>query len=121
MSTIVVIEEDTAMRTLICEWLEAAGYRVQGWSARALTAAAAGIDLVVVDLPNLPMQGAATVQQVHANYPGARVIGLSTQLSRTLAADSELTRALGIGGLVTKPCTRDELLMMVVSRIGVAH
>lgn len=120
MLTIVVIEEDIAMRTLFCEWLEAAGYRVRGRSERE-AAAQPGTALVVVDLPNLPSQGAQLVGQVRDSYPAALLIGSSTQLSRTLAADAPQARALGLHGLVAKPCGRDELIGLVVSAIGTAH
>lgn len=120
MLTIVVIEEDIAMRTLFCEWLDAAGYRVRGRSERTARVEE-GVDLVIVDLPNLPTQGADAVRQVGGAYRGAAVIGISTQLSRTLAADSPQARAFGVRALVTKPCTRGELLTAVAGAIGVAH
>jgi len=118
MLTIVVIEQDIAMRTLFCEWLEAEGYGVRGRSDRP-TAIESDIDLVIVDLLNLPTQGAEAVRQVRNTFPGATLIGISTQLSRTLAADSPQARALGVSGLVTKPCTRSELMLAVVDAIGV--
>lgn len=119
MLTIVVIEQDVAMRSLFCEWLEAEGYRVQGRSARAL-AMEPGVDLVIVDLLNLPTQGAETVRQVRTIYPGAALIGISTQMSRTLGAGAAQARALGVSALVAKPCARGELLAAVVGAIGVA-
>lgn len=118
MLTIVVIEQDVAMRTLLCEWLDAEGYRVQGRSARA-AAVVSGVDLVIVDLLNLPTQGAQAVQHARTIYPGAALIGISTQLSRTLGAGAVQARALGVGALVAKPCARDELLAAVVGAIGV--
>ncbi|RCW71258.1 response regulator [Pseudorhodoferax soli] len=119
MLTIVVIEQDVAMRTLFCEWLAAEGYRVQGRGARG-GAVEPGVHLAIVDLLNLPMQGAETVRQVRNIYPGAALIGISTQLRRTLGADAAQARALGVGALVGKPCTRQELLAAVVGAIGVA-
>ncbi|WP_422016972.1 hypothetical protein [Roseateles sp.] len=120
MLTIVVIEQDIAMRTLFCEWLEAEGYGVRGRSDRP-PVTEPDIDLVIIDLLNLPTQGAEAVRQVRTTFPGAMLIGISTQLSRTLTADSAQARLLGVSGLVTKPCTRTELVSAVVSAIGVAH
>lgn len=117
MLTIVVIEEDIAMRTLFCEWLEAEGYGVRGRSERA-PAVETGIDLVILDLLNLPTQGAEAVRQARNTYPGAMLMGISTQLSRMLPADSPQARSLGVRGLVAKPCTRDELLAAVACAIG---
>ncbi len=120
MLTIVVIEQDVAMRTLFCEWLEAEGYRVQGRSARG-AAVEPGIDLVIVDLLNLPTQGAEAVRQVRTIYPGAALIGISTQMTRTLGADAAQARTLGVSALVGKPCTRGELLAAVLDAVGAAE
>jgi CheY-like chemotaxis protein len=120
MLTIVVIEEDIAMRTLFSEWLGAEGYGVRGRSERA-GQAESGVDLVIVDLVNLPARGLAAVQQVASTYPGAKLVGISTQLSRTLPADSPQARTLGVSGLVAKPCTREELLAAVIGAIGPGH
>lgn len=120
MLTIVVIEEDIAMRTLFCEWLDAAGYRVHGRSARARVVQP-GVDLVLVDLLDRPAKGAEAVRQVGEIYPAAALIGISTQLGRMLPPDSPQVRALGVAGLVTKPCTRSELLDAVAGAIGPGH
>ncbi|MDB5820353.1 MAG: response regulator receiver [Rhizobacter sp.] len=120
MSNVVVIEEDGAMRMLFCEWLEAEGLHVRGSRVRA-SVPQAGVDLVVVDLPNLATEAARAVQQVVDIYPGAALIGISTQLSRTLPAGSRQARALGVSSLVNKPCTRAELLAAVAAAIGHAN
>ena len=119
MLTIVVIEEDVAMRTLFSEWLAAEGYRVRGRADRG-TARDDEVDLVVVDLLDLPNQGARTVREVKDLYPRAALIGISTQLSRTFAGDSAHARALGVSRLVPKPCGRSELVGAVVDAIGIA-
>lgn len=117
MSTVVVIEEDAAMRTLFCEWLSTEGYRVCGCAGpdavRDDTA-----DLVVVDLLDLPNRGADTVREVKKLYPRAALIGVSTQLSRTLASESTQARSIGVSRLVPKPCTRRELVGAVAEVIG---
>lgn len=117
MSTVEIIEDDSAMRTLLSEWLAGAGYRVHARAAIG-PAATAGVDLVVVNLLNLPAQGAETIRRVKTLYPGAALIGVSTQLSRTPAAGSRQARALGVSRLVSKPCTRGELLEAVAGALG---
>ena len=120
MLTIVVIERDMAMRTLFCEWLAAEGYRVQGRGVRA-AAVEPGVDLVIVDLLNLPTQGAEAVRLVRNVYPGAALIGISTQMSRSLGADAAQARMLGVCALVGKPCARCELLAAVAGAVGAAE
>ncbi len=120
MQTVVVIEEDSAMRTLICEWLRGEGYAVRGLPVEE-AAPASGADLVIVDVPNLRSRGADTVRAVRARYPRSALIGLSTQLGRSLCSDSNSARALGLQRLVAKPCARGELLDAVADAIGAAH
>ena len=108
------------MRTLICEWLLDQGYAVQGLSVRSLPAQRARADLVIVDVPYFRARGADTVRAVRARYPNAALIGLSTQLGRSLRSDSGAARGLGLSRLVAKPCTREELLDAVADAIGAA-
>jgi CheY-like chemotaxis protein len=127
MLTVAVIEEDSAMRTLICEWLLGEGYAVQALPAQGSLRAtwdasqAAGVDLVIVDVPDFHERGADTVRAVRASYPHAALIGLSTRLGRSLRSDSNPARALGLRRLVAKPCARGELLEAVADTIGAAH
>lgn len=111
MFTIVVIEEDAAMRALILEWLAGEGRRVLGLAALppgGLTHAEA--DIVVADIPNLRSDAPRTVCKAHQRYPSATLIGVSTQLQCSLPGDSELARTLGVRCLIPKPCERDELV-----------
>ena len=121
MSTIVIIEEDTAMCALICEWLRGEGYRVLPRRMVDVGAEAAlDADLVIADLPNLRSGGAQAVWEVRRRYPRSRVIGLSTQLHLSLPGDSHLARRFGVRHLVAKPCSRDELIDVVSHAIGAA-
>ena len=115
MGTIVVIDDDVAMRTLICEWLAAEGYPVRGLAA----ADGGDADLVIVNLLNLRALGPQAVCEVRANSPRSVLIGMSTQLARSLESDSSLARSLGVGRLMAKPFARDELLTAVAATIGV--
>jgi DNA-binding response OmpR family regulator len=120
MLTIVVIDGDIAIRTLFCEWLETRGWLARGRSERS-AAVEPDVDLVVLDLPNLSIQGNETVRQAKSSYPGAAIIGTSTRLNRRLPADSTHARSLSVDGLVPKPCTREELLAAVADAAGPAR
>jgi CheY-like chemotaxis protein len=120
MLTVAVIEEDSAMRTLICEWLLGEGYAVQAPTARGASQVA-DVDLVIVDVPDFRAGGADTVRAARAGYPRAALIGLSTRLGRSLQSDSNPARALGLRRLLAKPCARGELLEAVSDAIGAAH
>jgi len=117
MSTIVVIESDLAMRTLISEWLVAAGHRVQAWAAVS-GGHRCDADVVVVGIASLRSHADDTVREVRAWCARSTIIGMSAQLARSLAADSAIVLALGLSHLIAKPCTRDELLAAVAGAVG---
>ena len=117
MLSIVVIDDDMAMRTLICEWLTAEGYRVRSLAA-ADGRSAGDADLVIVNVLDLRSRGTQTLREVQAMYPQSALIGMSTQLGRSLSGDSALARSLGVRRLVAKPFGRDEMLASVIATIG---
>src|SRR5258705_998340 len=86
MLKVVVIEEDIAMRELIGEWLAGEGYDVRALSSADASRGGGDLsaELVIVDLVNLRSQGAQAVGAVRLRFPGARVIGMSTQVGRSL-------------------------------------
>ena len=120
MLKVVVIEEDIAMRELIGEWLVGEGHDVRALSTvagsrgRELSA-----ELVIVDLVNLRSQGAQAIDAVQLRFPRAKVIGMSTQVGRSLGGNSETLRGLGLVRLLAKPCEREELLEAVAEASAV--
>lgn len=125
MSNIMLIEEDSAMRVLISEWLASAGHKVLALARQDHQAAgiadAARLDLVILDLPaprTLASAAARAVQAVQAAYPQAAMIGISAQLTRSLGADSDVSRQLGVSRLLAKPCSREELLSAVTQTLS---
>ena len=119
MQTIELIENDTAMRALICEWLQSEGYRVRA-RPRIGNDRSADVDLVVANLEDLHQGAADYVRHVRARYANAPLIGMSTQVTRTLPAASAQARHLGLTRLIPKPCHSSELLSAVVDTIGSA-
>jgi len=118
---VVVVEQDVAMRTLIAEWLSAGGNDVRTLGAPD---GARGVDedvaLAIVDLVDLRGSGAAHVRELQRHFPAAATIGMSTELSRPLGPQSELTRALHLQHLLPKPCSHDELMRAVGASLAQA-
>ncbi|MDM0027446.1 hypothetical protein [Variovorax saccharolyticus] len=123
MSKIMVIEEVGAMRVLISEWLAGEGHQVRSLprhDAASGTVTDDAVDLVILDLPHPRSrsgEAAHAVQVVHAAYPQAAVIGISTLIGRSLGIDSGASRTLGVSRLLAKPCTREELLGAVAAAL----
>jgi two-component system cell cycle sensor histidine kinase/response regulator CckA len=113
--TVMVVEDDAAVRTLMQTTLERHGYRVmvaQGPTdaLAAARAAAPAIDLVIVDLV-LPDGGGETLAaNMRSLRTGVRVLYISGQPDR-LAADHPPLAPAGI--LLAKPFTANRLLLGV--------
>jgi CheY-like chemotaxis protein len=117
MLSIVVMDEDAAMKALMTEWLEAEGHRIVPWNTGAEQR---GPELVVFNIVNVRSSGAELTRQLAAAYPGAALIGISAQLSASLPLGSALPKTLGLCRLLAKPLARDEFLAAIVACIDPA-
>jgi CheY-like chemotaxis protein len=118
MLTIVVIDEDAAMRSLLTEWLEAEGYAVRALAAPGRLDDAQRCDLVVFSVARLRNTGPEVARELRTSYPSAALIAMSTQLSASGSAAPALARSLGVNQLLAKPIAREEFLGAVVACIG---
>jgi CheY-like chemotaxis protein len=80
--TILVVEDDASVRTIVTRMLENLGYLVlaaDGGEAAVELASAwhAKIDLVVTDLAMPGLGGRETAERIHRFFPGAKVIFMS--------------------------------------------
>ena len=117
MLTILIIDEEPALRELLSEWLIAKGYQASGRSAVGSRNEDTPT-LVILDVPNLRIEGIRVVREVKRIYPLAKLIGMSALLGRSLLHQSPAGLALGVRRLIAKPCARDELLDAVADAIG---
>lgn len=123
MLNILVIEEDPAIRALVQEWLDAAGYAVDavhavheaGW---AHTPVPSTPSLVVASMMNLRGPGAVELQRLQGHFPQVPVVVLCAQLGHSLATGSETAMSLGVSALLAKPFTRAELLRAVEDAVA---
>ena len=108
MTRILLIEEDAAMRALIHEWLNAAGYEVQAQAPQ----------LVIASVAHLRGPGAMHLQQLRNSFPMLPLLVLSGQLGHSLPHDSETAQSLGVSALLAKPFARSELLAAIAKALG---
>jgi signal transduction histidine kinase len=115
--TILLVEDEPAVRAVALRVLERAGYRVLaatgGEAALRLAAEEPSIDLVLTDVVMPGMGGAALAERLRAARPGIRVLfmsGYSADLPKGLAPTG--------GGLLEKPFTPAALLARVAEAIG---
>jgi DNA-binding response OmpR family regulator len=119
MSSIVIYEEDDAIRALLEEWLTEAGYSVQG-VAQHRGQSVSNVDLVIVSVYMPKQAGAQLIREVRATHPGARLIAISSQFRSGLSAAGATAQALGVQRVIAKPLTRSDLLDAVRDMIGLS-
>jgi PAS domain S-box-containing protein len=113
--TVLLVEDEPALRTLIFEILARAGYRVlQGAKPDEALAAAAGhagpIDLVLTDVIMPNMSGRQMAEVLRAARPQARVLFMSGYTDDAISHHGILDPGMHF---LEKPFTRDALLRKV--------
>ena len=111
--TVLVVEDDTAMRTMLREALEEEGYRVEaaaGGRAGVERVRQGGIDLVVSDVKMPDLDGLDMLREIKAVSPSPHVITITAFGSIDTAI-----RAVKLGAFdyITKPFDVDQLILSV--------
>ncbi|MGN6392244.1 MAG: response regulator [Gemmatimonadales bacterium] len=113
--TVLVVEDEEAVRHLVCRVLRTKGYRVleaahaeaalQVWNA-----ATEPIDLLVTDMVMPGMSGTALAAQLAEARPGLRILFITGYAPEAVERRGELADA---GGLLEKPFSADQLARKV--------
>ncbi len=113
--SILVVDDDMALRQLVQRTLEGAGHKVacagNGREAsRAMAAAKSPYDLVVTDLLMPERDGLELIDELRHQYPLVRVIAMSG--GGRVAREEYLRMAKGLGAhaLLNKPFNPEQLL-----------
>lgn len=104
---VLVVEDDEAMRTLVCLWLEKLGYAPEGADSPGqalakLSRKRFGLLFTDIAMPG-SMDGIALAQIVKSDYPGTQIL-LSSGYGENLLVDHDLP-----GALLVKPYTQESL------------
>lgn len=99
-----VLDSNRATLELLQEWLRVAGYRIAGEAEAAATA------LVIVDVPFARHGALEHVQRVAQQFPGAKILALSSTFFPTVRCQGACAHALGVAGVLPKPVARQALL-----------
>jgi PAS domain S-box-containing protein len=127
--TVLVVEDDDAVRSVIRRMLARNGYRVleavngaealRLWRARRGNGSAAAgehIDLVLVDAVMPVMGGREVIEQLRADDPEARVV-LMTGYTDDIGGAEAALAAGGVSGFLQKPLSEEVLLEQIRSTI----
>ena len=110
--TILVVEDEPALRDLACRILDGAGYRVLSAESGqiALELATSGIDLLLTDVIMPGMLGKELAERLTARDPQLRVLYMSGYAQPILASRGTLDPGVT---LIEKPFGKSELLAAV--------
>ena len=114
---IVIYEEDLLTRTLLNEWLVAAGYRVRIGN-RCDPGVDGPCDLVILSVYMPKQDGAECVRGIQEAHPGTPLLATSGQFRPGLAAEGSTAHRLRVQQVIAKPLVRQKLLDMVRSIIA---
>ena len=120
---ILVIDDDTIMRELMTDWLEAAGYAVR--KACDCTTAVAEMQrgapaLVVSDMWMPGPCGAEAIHSMREKHPGLRVIAVSGHFNSDQGCSAQEALQAGAARALAKPVKRADLLRAVAELVGPA-
>jgi CheY-like chemotaxis protein len=120
---ILVVDDDTIMRDLMTDWLEAAGYSVRKVSdCRAASGACpeAPPALVISDMWMPGPCGAEAIRTLRARHPQLQLIAVSGHFGSGQGCSAQEALAAGAARALAKPVKRAELLAAVAELIGPA-
>jgi CheY-like chemotaxis protein len=120
--TILVVEDEDAVRYLACRVLRGNGYRVleAGSSADALriVRAEGPIDLLVTDIVMPGMSGPALAERLVAGYPDLKVLYITGYAEEAIQRQGMLPAG---GALLEKPFTAQQLADSVRQALAIAE
>ncbi|XGA79781.1 response regulator [Halomonas sp. CH40] len=124
MTTVLIIDDDSALRSMLTRMLERLGYRVH--SAESVESGLTHLEqhreiaLVITDIVMPGRTGVEGVVEIHKRYPQLPVLAMSggsRTLSKTFSLDS--AKMAGANAILPKPFTQDELTRALAG-LGIA-
>ena len=121
MATIVVFEDEPALRGLIALWLGEAGHAVRAHATGRPSAEAATLadaDLVITDLMMPDCDGLEVIMNVRRLRPGAAIIAMSGGGRTVVRNLLPMARDLGACAVLDKPFMPDALMTAVEAALA---
>jgi PAS domain S-box-containing protein len=117
--TVLVVEDDTAVRQLVCRMLSKAGFSVlecmDPFEAATMASEADGLDLLVTDVVMPGLNGREVHARVSAVRPGVRVLYISGHVGDTLSRHGVSEDQFHF---LQKPFTAQALMRKVAEALG---
>ena len=121
MASILIIEDDDAIRSLLVQFLASIGHAVREASdgnegLRLYRAQPA--DLVITDMVMPEKEGLATIMELRREYPQARIIAMSGGLAHNAGLYLHMAERLGAVRIMRKPFRLDELETIIAEALA---
>lgn len=112
MASLLIIEDDDAIRSLLVHFLSSLGHTVReaadgNQGLRQYRAQPA--DLVLTDMVMPEKEGLATIMELRREYPQARIIAMSGGLAHNAGLYLHIAERLGAVRIMRKPFSLDEV------------
>jgi CheY-like chemotaxis protein len=118
---ILVVDDDVLIRSLVAEWLAAAGYSVReaehGMAALVMLRVKPA-RLLITDMHMPCLNGQQTLTVLRREFPALPVIAMSGHFQSGLGFTPEMALQLGARKVLAKPFARQELLDLVREVVG---
>lgn len=121
MARILLVDDNTMMRTVMRAALDRAGHAVTQAAdgERALQALADGpFDLIITDIQMPGMGGVDLVNAIRASSPAAKILVISGWMEGSDLKDMTSAKTQGVQGSLEKPFTADKLVTKVAEILG---
>ncbi len=118
IGTILVVDDDPAIRSFLGRVLSGAGYRVLGakdGKEAVQHVNISEVDLIITDLIMPEQEGLETIQILHRRRPGLNIIAISGRFGAQYLSVAKL---FGAQATLTKPVLPDQLLEAVRQVLG---
>lgn len=113
MSTILVVDDDSALREMLCEALRRSGHLVlqaqNGKEALVICSCENVIDVVLTDLVMPEVEGVELIVRLRGKHPSMKFIAMSGGGANEPETYLAITRQLGAHKTLAKPFSLEEM------------
>lgn len=116
MARILVIDDDSEVRSMLAEMLRRAGHEVEQGSDGRIVAKVMrekAIDIVITDIIMPEKEGLETIKELRQEFPGVKIIAISGGGRIGSRSYLSMAKAFGAQRTLEKPFSHDEMKLVI--------